>query len=124
MNVKTMGAVNKRTSSYLNASDLSYHIKAEGSGLPISNFKTSVTERGVWSDPWGQGRVFARSFKSKRSGGLMARLSASRMPVRSLYGPNPGKELIKDATRMTFEDAGRMIILPIITRRLAKLPSF
>jgi len=119
MNVTTMKAVNQRTSSYLNSAGLSYHIKAEGSGLPIENFKTSVTARGVWSDPWGQGRVFARSFRS--GGKLRARRGSARFPVRSLLGPSPAKELVKDETKATFENAGRTIILPIIARRLAKL---
>jgi hypothetical protein len=119
MNVKTMKAVNQRTSSYLNIAGLSFHIKASGPGLPISNFKTSVTPRGVWSDPWGNGRVFARSFSS--GGKLRARRGATRFPIRSLRGPSPAKELVKDRTQVTFENAGHSIILPIIAHRLGKL---
>ena len=101
---------------------LTYSITATGKGLPIVDFPVSASPGGpVTASPWGVAHTFTRSFKTTRKGRLLARRTASRFPVRSLRGPSPAKELVKDASLATFEAAVPAIVEPTIMRRLVRL---
>ncbi len=102
--------------------DLRYRITAAGKGLPIRFFGVKVDPHGpVVAMPWGVPHEFKRSFRTTRTGRLLARRTDARLPVRSLRGPSPSKELVKGQSLATFEQAVPGIVEPVIIRRLARL---
>jgi hypothetical protein len=53
---------------------------------------------------WGKHQQYRSAFiVGKYAGGAYKRLTARRFPIRQLYGPSVGKELVKDQSLATFE---------------------
>ena len=121
MNVRRYGVIVQGSKGILNRGALSYTIAGYGKGLPIREFSTRVTGKGVWSDPWGNGRVFARSFQQRRKGGLVARRGPDRFPLQSLRGPSLAKELVKGQSLDTWQSGVAAFVAPAIVKRLRKL---
>ena len=111
--------VQNTTNSRAFAGHLSYSIRSTGHGLPITDFPYSVPGH-VQASPWGVTRQFARSFKQLVKGGLKARLTSKRFPLRSLYGPSIPKELVKDKSKDAFE-TGTVFVREAVEKRLARL---
>ena len=94
----------------------------QGKGLPIKDFPVEASVGGpVTVEPWGVSHTFARSFVTSSRGLLRARRGSAREPIRTLRGPAPAKELVKDQSAAVFEAGVRAIVEPIVTRRLARL---
>ena len=123
MGVTSYGIVVDHTGAIpASPSGLVYKITGSGKGLPIKDFPVSASPGGpVTAMPWGVSHTFTRSFKTTKAGRLLARRGASRLPVRSLRGPSPAKELVKAESLATFEAAVPAIVEPTIMRRLVRL---
>lgn len=117
--VKRYGAIVAKTEGHQRGYE--YIIEGKGPGLPIKEFPGRVTGKGVQAAPWRVSRTFARSFQQDRKGGLMARRTDERFPIRSLRGPNIARELIKDQSAATFEKQADVLVMKPIMVRLAKL---
>lgn len=74
---------------------------------------------GVISEPWAVTHAFKRSFVNAK--GEPVAMRGSGRSIRRLYGPNPGKEIVKDQSLATFEQGVVAFIEPIITKRLLAL---
>lgn len=123
MGVINQSIVNNATGS-ISASPgrLVYSITGAGKGLPIKDFPVQASVGGaVTAEPWGVSHTFARSFVTSKRGLLRARRGSAREPIRSLRGPAPAKELVKDESAAVFEASIRAVVEPIVTRRLARL---
>lgn len=118
-NVLKAASVNTRVTSA--RAGLSYVIKGEGKGLPITEFPTSTPGGRIASSPWGVSRLFKRSFVKPNSGAFVARLTSKRFPIRKLFGPSIAKEIVKDRSLAAFEDGVRADIVPMIEKRMARL---
>lgn len=120
--VRRYGTIVEKTDSVRAGAALEYRILGKGKGLPIREFRVSArTGSGVNASPWNVARTFKRSFKTKARGLLKARLGAERFPIRSLYGPAIAKEIVKDRSVATFQQAVRTDVLPIVLRKLSGL---
>jgi hypothetical protein len=109
---------------------LAFTIVVRGRPIPIKEFAAHRVGSGVEATPWAAGRVFARSFQQKTSGGgyipgaFMARIEEDREPIRRLLGPNLAKELL-GITRddQTIPDlflaSARLEVPPAILRAVA-----
>ena len=117
-NVKRYGVIVANVPGRL-AGPLQYIISASGKGLPIQEFPYSVPGP-VEASPWAVSRTFKRSFRQRYKGGLRARLSSKRFPIRSLYGPSLPKELIKDQSAAAFFK-GSSEVLQAIEKRVARI---
>ena len=123
MGVLNQGIVNDATGgTKASPGGLVYSISGRGKGLPIKDFPVEAAVCGpVTAEPWGVSHTFARSFKTSGKGLLRARRGQAREPIRSLRGPAPAKELVKDESAATFEAGVEAIVEPIVLRRLARL---
>ncbi len=123
MGVISQSIVTNATGS-INASPgrLVYAITGQGRGLPIKDFPVEASAGGpVTAEPWGVSHTFARSFVTSKRGLLRARRGTAREPIRTLRGPAPAKELVKDESAAVFEASIRAVVEPIVLRRLAPL---
>ena len=97
--------------------DLSYHIRTGGRAMRLKAFKPNPSEPGarppsLTAAPWGNRRAFKRAFwigagakwglGAKSEANIYMRLGKKRFPVKSLYGPNLNKELVKDTVAANF----------------------
>lgn len=93
---------------------LQYSIIGSGDELPLKYFGAKQQRRGVWARPWNRPQVFVGAFNTggrfpKRKpvlgGNVFIRTSSKRVPIRMLFGPAIGKEIVKDEARAAFETA-------------------
>lgn len=103
------------------AGGLAYQIIVTGKGIPVEEFPVAVTAKGVDAKTWGVDHLFKRSFREKDRGGLRARTTSSRFPIRRLYGPSLPKELGKGSTPGAFYVAVSEFVGPAILRNLARV---
>lgn len=122
-NVKRYGTVLRNTGQRkASAGNLEYRIEGRGPGLPIKEFPVRASVRTpVSADPWGVGHTFARSFKTRGRGLLLAREGGDRLPVRKLYGPSIAKEIVKDETAADFEGSAGPRVEGAVFKRLGRL---
>lgn len=99
---------------------LSYDIATSKGGMNIQDFQAVATPAGVRAHVWGVDVTFQRSFVTK-SGFLLARRGAERLPIRRLYGPAPYKELLKGEVLRAFDRSVPLLVEPIVMRRVVKL---
>lgn len=104
MNARRYGVVVQATSGFVQSDGLGFQITGFGKGLPIREFNVRVTGRGVSATPWNKHHLFKRSFRSRITGRLVARLGKDRLPIRSLYGPSVAKEIVKGETLAIWDD--------------------
>ncbi len=104
MNVRRYGVVVQATRGFVQSDGLGFQITGFGKGLPIREFNVRVTSRGVSATPWNRAHLFKRSFRSRITGRLVARLGKDRLPIRSLYGPSLAKEIVKGETLATWDE--------------------
>ena len=120
-NVKSYRSITSRVRTVRAfAGSLQYEIVASGKGIPIAEFPVSVTSKGVDAKTWGVDHLFKRSFSEGGTGKLRARVGTARFPIRKLYGPNLGKELVGPEVQRVFASATAEIVPPIIAKHLAK----
>ncbi len=113
---------NTKTSQSRPGQVMTYRIIGTGAGLPIQDFLFQASKGApVSAAPWGVERTFTRSFMTSIRGALRARRGKERMPIRSLRGPSPAKELLKDKAAEGFNEAARALVEPMIMTQLAKL---
>ena len=114
-----------------NPGSLVYTIVVKGKPTPIKEFQVRRTGGGVWSSPWGVGRVFARSFQEKSASGAYkpgvwrARVTSEHLPIRPLFGPNLAKEMLgitRNNQRMPtiFHLAVLGSVEPMLSKRLSR----
>jgi len=120
MNTRSLAIVARHTKSKRAAPNrLEYTITGSGKGLLIASAFRFAAGGAVSSDPWNEGRTFKRSFRNGKR--LMARLTGARYPVRYLYGPAPGKEIVKDRSLAVFTEGVDRIVRPRIDGTLRRL---
>lgn len=79
-------------------------IKGTGSYLPLRLFGARQFTYGVRAKVWGKHQQYRSAFiVGKYAGGAYKRRTPRRFPIRQLYGPSVGKELVKDQSLATFE---------------------
>jgi len=92
-------------------SNLRTIIEGRGSELPLRLFKPRQFSYGVRAKVWGRAQSFKSAFIVASIGGnVFTRTTAKRLPIKKLFGPSIPKELVKDATRETFEQSGGAVI--------------
>ena len=120
-NVKSYRSITSRIRTVrAHAGGLQYEIVAKAAPIPIEEFPVSVTSKGVDAKTWGVDHLFKRSFSEGGTGKLRARVGTARFPIRKLYGPNLGKELVGPEVQRVFASATAEIVPPIIAKHLAK----
>ena len=100
---------------------LRYDIWSSRGGLPIKDFVTVATPRGIMAHVWGVDLTFQRSFLTSKRGLMLARLGSAKMPIRALFGPAPYKELLKGETLEAFDRSVPLLVAPIVMRRVIPL---
>ncbi len=79
-------------------------ITGRGPYLPLRLFGARQFAYGVRAKVWGKHQQYRSAFiVHKFAGGAYKRLTPRRFPIRQLYGPSVGKELVKDQSLSTFE---------------------
>lgn len=101
---------------------LQYVIIATGKGIPIEEFRTRLTARGVVSNPWGVRHLFKRSFWKDGKGktGFRARLTDKKFPIRALFGPSLPKELGQGRALAAFVTTSSSAVPAAVLKRLAR----
>jgi hypothetical protein len=118
--VSKYASITSRTATIrAGAGNLYFAIVAHGKGIPIEEFPVVVTSQGVDAKPWGVDHLFQRSFRERYRGGLRARLSAERFPIRRLYGPSLPRELGKGNIPAIFYDGCAELLPAAIIKSLA-----
>ncbi|MCZ4274003.1 hypothetical protein [Maritalea porphyrae] len=83
-----------RRASY---SALEYALTATGAHINIAHFGGAQTEQGVSASPWGRSQTFKGAFiVSKLNGLAFKRESASRFPIKQVFGPAIPVEIMKE----------------------------
>ena len=96
------------------ADGLKYAIVARGTETNLNLFGARQGKRGVSAAPWGKRRVFKGTFIVPAYGGrVLHRTSKARGPLAALYGPNIGREIVKDQSKSEFDT-----ILPALIERV------
>lgn len=91
---------------------LTYQIKARGEETNIAWFGGKQRGKGVSAAPWKKRRIFKHAFIVPRFGRAFIRTSKKRLPIRWLYGPNLGRELVKDYSAAAWHSG----VLSIVAR--------
>ena len=79
-------------------------ITGTGPYLPLRLFGARQFAYGVRAKVWGKHQQYRSAFIVRKfAGGAYKRLTSRRFPIRQLYGPSVGKELVKDQSLATFE---------------------
>jgi len=87
---------------------LVFEMIASGRAIPLSEFDPRQTRRGVSTKVWGRRRVLPHTFVIARMGdNVFVRTSASRFPIRKLWGPALPKELVSGPATKAFKEAVR-----------------
>lgn len=84
-----------------NFGNLAYTIHAEGGETNVALFGARQTKKGVTAKPWRKKRTFKSAFIVKAYGGKVMRRTGSSGKgkyMEQLYGPNIGRELVRDYT--------------------------
>lgn len=85
---------------------LSYSLTATGDETNLALFGARPGVRGVSAAPWGKRRTFKKSFIVSDYGGkVYKRQGAARGPLSQLWGPNVGRELVREPTSMYWNRA-------------------
>ncbi|WP_108459182.1 phage tail protein [Devosia naphthalenivorans] len=99
---------------------LETRIESKGGYIPLKDFSTRSTRRGVTAAPWGQRRLFKSTFIVPKLGGqVFKRTSGARLPIESLWGPAVPKELVKDQSKAAFDNVATAF-LPREVERVIK----
>lgn len=86
------------------ANSLAYTISESGDETNLREFGAKWLRPGVRAYPWGHSRIFTGSFLvPSRGNKVFVRQGAKRLPIKPLYGPNLGREVVKDQSREAFE---------------------
>jgi hypothetical protein len=101
------------------SSTLAYAIGESGSETNLNLFGARQLMAGVNAKPWNRGRLFQHAFLVKSRGWkVYAREGKDRVPIRQLWGPNLGREVVKDQSREAFEAIGPKLA-PAVLRLVA-----
>lgn len=96
-----------------NRASLSFKIIGTGRHRGLRNFGAKQFRYGVRARVWGKAQKFKSAFiVDSLSGHAFVRSGSGRYPIRVMYGPSIPKELVKDETKDTFDEA-----LPDLHRR-------
>ncbi len=111
--VKMVKAINSR---------LEASIQSKGGYMPLSDFKARQTGRGVSAAPWGQRRIFPKTFIVRSLGGnAFKRISAKRLPIDKLWGPAVPKEMVRDESAKVFEEVSARMLPAEVRRQIERL---
>lgn len=105
------GAIDKAMATIRSTpATLTYQLKARGAETNIAWFGGKQRGTGVSAAPWNNRRIFRHAFIVPRFGRAFIRTSKKRLPIRWLYGPNLGRELVKDYSAAAWHSGVRNII--------------
>ena len=123
MGTKSFSPIERATDTIpASSGSLTFTIIGQGSGLKIEEFPVSAAVHApVTAMPWALSHTFKRSFMTSARGLLRARTTSKRLPIRSLRGPAPAKEIIKDKSLAAFESGVAGRLEPMVQRALTKL---
>ena len=99
---------------------LTYTLKAGGDETNIAWFGGVQRRKGVWALPWNKRRIFRHAFIVPKFGRAFIRTSKKRLPIRSLYGPNLARELMKDSSAAAWQ-AGVANIVARVGHEISRL---
>lgn len=108
----------------INASNgmLEAKIVSKGGYMPLSDFKARQTGKGVSASPWGNRRIFPKTFiVSKLGGNAFKRVGTKRLPIEKLWGPAVPREMVRDLSQKAFEEVARAKLPSEIERQLRRL---
>ena len=98
------GAIDKAMATIRSTpATLTYRLKARGDETNIAWFGGVQRIRGVSAAPWNKRRIFRHAFVITGFGRAFVRMSKQRLPIRWLYGPNIGRELVKDTSAAAWQ---------------------
>ena len=89
---------------------LIYALKARGDETNIAWFGGVQRRKGVSAAPWNKRRIFRHAFIVPRVGRAFIRTSKKRLPIRSLYGANLARELVKDSSAAAWQSGVANIV--------------
>jgi hypothetical protein len=89
---------------------LTYMLRARGDETNIAWFGGVQRSKGVSAAPWNKRRIFARSFILPRFGRAFIRTLKKRLPIRSLYGPNLARELVRERSAAAWQSGVANIV--------------
>lgn len=123
MGTKSFAPVESATDTIqASAGSLTFTIIGRGSGLKIEEFPVSAAVHSpVTAMPWAVSHTFKRSFMTSARGLLRARTTSKRLPIRSLRGPAPAKEIVKGQSLAAFESGVSGRLEPMVQRALTKI---
>lgn len=99
---------------------LEYTISQSGDETNLNLFKASQRAFGVQASPWSRTAMFRGAFLVPKWGRkVYQRTGSARHPVKQLWGPNTGREVIKHESRQAFENIPSNL-QPAIERVLIK----
>lgn len=99
--------------------DLIYELEATGEETNLGLFGAIQRKKGISARPWNQRRVFKGTFFAY-GGKVFRRLTDKRGPIKPLYGPNIGRELVKDETKELWETAVPPAIMKRVEHEIAR----
>lgn len=102
-------------------STLTYKIEARGKPLGLKHFSPKQFSYGVRAKPWGRWQKFDHAFLlSSLGNNAFLREGRARLPIKKMFGPAIPKEMVRGATRDTFE-AAQPDVLAEATRQIQHL---
>ena len=108
------GAVDKAMATIRSTPEtLTYQLKARGKETNIAWFGGKQRGKGVSAAPWNKRRIFRHTFIVPRFGRAFIRTSNKRLPIRWLYGPNLGRELVNDYSAAAWHSGVSSIIVRV-----------
>lgn len=76
---------------------LKAEIVARDEFMSLKDFRPSQRKAGVSASPWGERKVFPRTFFGP-GGHVYKRISSSRLPIERLYGPAIPRQMLRGKT--------------------------
>jgi len=108
------GAIDKAMATIRSTpATLTYRLKARGDETNIAWFGGIQRIKGVSAAPWNKRRIFRHAFIITGFGRAFVRTSKQRLPIRWLYGPNIGRELVKDTSAAVWQSGVAAIVARI-----------
>lgn len=98
---------------------LAYTIQGRGVETNVAMFGGVQRKSGVSAAPWNIRRIFAHAFLMRGHLRAFIRKGKARLPIRPLFGPNLGRELVKGPSKAAFE-AGSAAIADRVGHEIAR----
>lgn len=98
--------------------DLTFSVESRDGHIPLKAFSPRQNATGTTAKVWGRSKLHAGAFMGPRpglmasalNGHVMKRSGPGRLPIEKLWGPAVPKEMVKDAAKSAFEEAGPKVL--------------